>query len=286
VLAASYPWSGTEQHLLTYDSGDRHLVADQPVDLSTQYNLIAARVDAQRHRADLLAWRGGDNADVVLPMDTATGALGSPVLADNGTPGAHFYTMIDVQQATGKVDLAGSLLGDLCVIRRSGFTSVDLDAGTAAPMAAANRCLTGLASDQAGHAQLTVGPLYSYPMLPAARLQQVDENTGEVGPLQDLGARSPTFPTVDTVHGLLVVGFLGGTDYQVNNNGMSAVGVYDLHTGAQLSFREDFNLFSAFNGLTADFGTLQGERGIQLDPATRTAWTYSPYGNQVQQFSY
>jgi hypothetical protein len=62
--------------------------------------------------------------------------------------------------------------------------------------------------------------------------------------------------------------------------------VYDLHTGAQLSFREDFNLFSAFNGLTADFGTLQGERGIQLDPVTRTGWTYSPYGNQIQQFSY
>jgi len=67
---------------------------------------------------------------------------------------------------------------------------------------------------------------------------------------------------------------------------MSAVGVYDLHTGAQLSLREDFNLFSAFNGLTADFGTLQGERGIQLDPTTRTAWTYSPYGNQIQAFSY
>jgi hypothetical protein len=286
VLAASYPWSGTEQHLLTYDSTDRHLVADQPVDLSTQYNLIAARVDAQRHRADLLAWRSGDNADVVLPMDTATGTLGTPVDADNGTPGAHFYTMIDVQQATGKVDLAGSLLGDLCVIRRSGFSTVDLEAGTAAPMVAANRCLTGLASDQAGHAELTVGPLYSFPMLPAARLQQVDETTGAVGALQDLGARSPMFPVVDNVHGVLVVGFLGGSDYQVNNNGMSAVGVYDLHTGAQLSFREDFNLFSAFNGLTADFGTLQGERGIQLDPATRTGWTYSPYGNQMQQFSY
>ena len=286
VLAASYPWSGTEQHLLTYDSGDRHLVADQPVDLSTQYNLMAARVDAQRHRADLLAWRGGDSADVVLPMDTATGTLGGPVLADNGTPGKHFYTMIDVQQSTGKVDLAGSLLGDLCVIRRSGFTTVDLEAGTAAPMVAANRCLTGLADDQAGHADLTVGPLYSFPMLPAARLQQVDESTGAVGSLQNLGARSPMFPVVDTVHGLLVVGFLGSTDYQVNNNGMSAVGVYDLHTGAQLSLREDFNLFSAFNGLTADFGTLQGERGIQLDPTTRTAWTYSPYGNQIQAFSY
>lgn len=286
LVAASYPWSGTEQHLLAYDTTDRHQVADQTVDINTQYNLIGARVDAQRHRTDLLAWRGGDQADVVVPLDTATNTLGSPVDADNGTPGAHFYTMLDVQQATGKVDLAGSLLGDLCVIRRSGFTSVDMDAGTAAPMSAANRCLTGLASDQAGHAELTVGPLYSFPMLPAARLQQADETTGAVGELQDLDARSPMFPTVDTVHGLLVVGFLAGSDYLVNNNGMSGIGVFDLHTGARLSFTEQSNLFSAFDGLTADFGTLQGERGIQLDPATRTGWTYAPYGNEVQEFHY
>jgi hypothetical protein len=286
LVAASYPWSGTEQHLLAFDTTDRQQVADQTVDIATQYNLIAARVDPQRHRTDLLAWRGGDGADVIVPLDTATNTLGTPVVADNGTPGAHFYTMLDVQRASGNVDLAGSLSGDLCVIRRSGFTTVDMAAGTAAPMSPANRCLTGLASDQAGHADLTVGPLYSYPMLPAARLQQADETTGTVGPLQDLGARSPLFPAVDTVHGLLVVGFLAGTDYQVNNNGMSGIGVYDLHTGARLSFTEQANLFSAFNGLTADFGTVQGERGIQLDPATRTGWTYAPYGNQVQQFHY
>ncbi len=286
VVAARYPWSGTEQHLLTYDTSDRHVVADQTVDAASQYNILAGRVDPLRHRTDLLAWRGGDQADVVLPADTATGALGSPVVADNGTPGTRFYTMLDVEQASGKVDLAGSLLGDLCVIRRAGFTTVDVDAGTAAPMSATNRCLTGVASDQAGHAELTVGPLYSYPMLPAARLQQADESTGAIGDLQDLGARSPMFPTVDTQHGLLVVGFLGGTDWQVNNNGMSGVGVYDLHTGAKVSFTERFNLFSAYGGLVADFGALQGERGIQLDPATRTGWTYSPYGNQVQQFHY
>ena len=56
----------------------------------------------------------------------------------------------------------------------------------------------------------------------------------------------------------------------------------DLHTGARVSFRENFNLITAFNG-PEDF---TAERGIQIDPATRTGWTYSPYGNQIQQFSY
>jgi hypothetical protein len=286
LMAASYPWSGTEQHLLTYDTTDRHQVADQAVDASSQYDIRGGRVDARRHRVDLLAWRGGDQTDLVVPVDTASGVPGAPVVADNGTPGRRFYTMLDVDRATGKVDLGGSLSGDLCVIRRGGFTTVDVDAATAAPMSPTSRCLTGVASDQAGHAELTVGPLFSYPMLPAARMQSADEATGNVGDIHDLGARSPIFPTVDAAHGLLVVGFLGGTDWQVNNNGMSAVGTYDLHTGAQVSISERFNLFSAYSGLVADFGGLQSQRGIQLDPATRTGWTFSPYGNEVQQFHY
>jgi hypothetical protein len=288
VLAASYPsWrNGTVQDLLGYDSNTRHQVFDQPLDAASQYNIIAARVDAQRHRIDLLAWRGGDNADVVLSDDPSTGTLSPPVPADNGTPSGHFYTMLDVQQATGKVDLAGALTNDFCLLRPAGFTTVDLESGTTAPMTPAHRCLTGLASDQAGHAELTVGPIYSDPLYPQAQLQQVDENAGTKGPLQDLGARSPLFPVADRAHGLLIVGSLVGNDYLVNNNGMSGVGVYDLRTGAQLSYRADFDLFSVFGLPAGTFGTLHGEQGIQLDPATRTGWTYSPYGNQLQQFSY
>ncbi len=286
LVAASYPWSGTEQHLLTYDTTDRHQVADRSLDAVSEDSVLTARVDPQRHRADLLAWRAGDQADVVMPLDTTTGTLGAPVDVDNGTPGGHFYTMLDVQQATGKVDLAGSPLSDICVIRAGGVTTADLDAGTAAPMSRTMRCITGLASDQAGHANVTIGPLYSAPLRPVARLQQVDEGNGTVGDPQDLGGRSPMFPVVDTVHGLLIVGFLLGNDYVVNNNAMSGVGVYDLHSGARVSFSEDFNLFSLGSSMAGVFGTVQGERGIQLDPATRTAWTYSPYGDEIQQFSY
>ncbi len=286
LLAASYPWSGTEQHLLTYDTTDRHQVADRSLDAASEDDVLTARVDPQRHRADLLAWRAGDQADVVMPLDTTTGTLGAPVDVDNGTPGGHFYTMLDVQQATGKVDLAGSPGSDICVIRRGGFTTADLDAGTAAPMSPTYRCLTGVTSDQAGHANVTIGPLFSFPLRPVARMQQVNESDGTVGDVQDLGGRSPLFPVVDTVHGLLIVGFLVGNDYQVNNNAMSGVGVYDLHSGTRLSFSEDFNLFSLGSSMAGVFGTVEGERGIQLDPATRTAWTYSPYGDEIQQFSY
>jgi hypothetical protein len=288
LLAEKSSWYGTGQDVLTYDTADGHLVGDVPIDSSTGYWLAGGRVDTTRHRMVLLGWRGSDHADTLLPFDTNTGQAGTPVVVGNGSITRSFYRYMDVDQSTGQVDLAGSLVGDLCVIRRSGYTTVNLDAGTSTPMTVPNRCLTGVASDQAGHAELTVGPLYSFPMFPQGRLQQANEADGSVGGLTLLGADSPLFPTVDTVHGLLVVGFLAGTNYRTDNNGMSGVGVYDLHTGQRVSYTGGFNLFPAVYGFTGEGGTgsLLTAQGIQLDPATRTGWTFGPDGNQVQQFSY
>jgi hypothetical protein len=99
-----------------------------------------------------------------------------------------------------------------------------------------------------------------------------------------LPGRYPLWPVVDTVHQVMVVGFLGGSDYLVNNDGMSAVGVFDLKTGALISMAEHYNfVFSALGGASIP---VESERGIQLDPSTGTAWTYAPLDNQLQQFSY
>jgi hypothetical protein len=61
------------------------------------------------------------------------------------------------------------------------------------------------------------------------------------------------------------------------------VAVVDLTTGATVSLLTGFDFgtgyfLGEFNGDT--------ERSIQLDPSTRTAWTYSWDGTQVQRFSY
>ena len=64
---------------------------------------------------------------------------------------------------------------------------------------------------------------------------------------------------------------------------MSAVGVYDARSGRQISLSERFNFVNEAFSSTLFF---IGERGIQLDPSTRTAWTLGPGGAQVQQFSY
>ena len=286
MLAEKASWFGTSQHVLTFDTTSRQLVGDAPVDGSSGYWLLGGRVDTTRHRLVMLGWRGSDYADTLVPFATSTGQEGTPVVVGSGTTTRAFYRYLDIDRSTGQVDLAGSLVGDLCVIRRSGYTTVNLDTGQSTPMTTPNRCITGIASDQAGHAELTVGPIYSYPMFPQGRLQQVNEADGSVGNLSQLGADSPLFPVVDPVHGLLVVGFLAGSNYRTDNNGMSGIGVYDLHTGHQVSYMSGFNLFPSIYGFAGNAESVLTSQGIQLDSATRTGWTFGPDGSQVQQFHY
>ena len=131
----------------------------------------------------------------------------------------------------------------------------------------------------------TLGPVFSFPrLIPPGRLQSVDQATlAPVGSEIELGANGPVFIASDPVNGLVLAGFLAGSDYLVNNVAMSSVGVYDAHTGRQISLSQRFNFA---NEVFSNSLLFIGERGIQLDPATRTAWTFGPGGAQVQQFSY
>ena len=131
---------------------------------------------------------------------------------------------------------------------------------------------------------MPIGPLFSFPgFFPAARLQVVDDDALQVSDPTDLDGFSPFFPAIDAAHRVLVVGHLSTGDSARNNNAMSGVGVYDLSTGKRLALLESFNFVSeAFAGVQNP----AIERGIQLDPATRTGWTYGPGGAQVQQFRY
>lgn len=286
MLAEQASWSGTGQDIRTYDTTTQQQVADVPIDSQTGYYILGGRVDTARHRMVMLGWRGTDGADTLLPVDTSTGQLGTPVVVGNGTITHRFYRYLSIDGATGDVDLAGSLIGDLCVIRNSGYTTVDLGTGTSTPMTTPNRCITGVASDQAGHAELTVGPLFSFPMYPAGRLQQAQESDGTLSSLTPLGADSPLWPVVDPVHNLLVVGFLAGPNYRTDNNAMSGVGVYDLSSGQRISYLPDFNLFPTVDGFTGTAENIVTYPGIQLDPATRTGWTFGANGTEVEQFNY
>ena len=272
-----YDWFGTGQDLESYDSLTGRRLARVPVDYVNQFAIVGGRVDPGRHRAALLGWSGTDFSDNVLSFDLAAGALGPAIFADTGTDDRGLYTTLDVD--------AGMFWGDLCMFFDTAVTSVDLDQATATSFTPVTNCVTGLALDQQGlQAYLTIGPIFAFPALfPVARYQTVDQTTLRVSHLAPLGARSPLFPVVDSVNGLLLVGLSASDNYTEDNNAMSAIGVYDARSGHQVALLPQFNFLSEVFGPNALVGN---ERGIQIDPSTRTGWTWGPFGDQVQQFSY
>jgi hypothetical protein len=249
--------------------------------------LINGRVDASNHRAALLGFSPETFTDQLFPVDLGTGALGPPYNPDVGLEFGGVFNAIDIDSASGRAVLGQSFFGDLCI---TGFPQslgeVDLDDGSILPVATAPSCMTAFAADQRGRNVITTqGPVFSFPrLIPPGELQNVTQSRlMTVGGQKNLGANGAIFIASDPVNGLVVVGFLGGSDYLVNNNAMSAVGVYDAASGRPISVSERFNFASEVFSSTLLF---IGERGIQLDPSTRTAWTFGPGGAQVQQFSY
>jgi hypothetical protein len=85
---------------------------------------------------------------------------------------------------------------------------------------------------------------------------------------------------IDPVNHVLLVGFLAAEDYFFDNSATSAVGVFDLESGQRLALLRNFNLV-AILGNHNYFKV--AARGIQLDPRTRTGWTYGPLDAQVQE---
>jgi len=62
---------------------------------------------------------------------------------------------------------------------------------------------------------------------------------------------------------------------------MSSVDVVDLRTGQTIKHLPTFGfLYPLATGIPFI------ERGIQVNASTRTAWTFGPFGDTVQQFGY
>ncbi|HEX3779554.1 MAG TPA: hypothetical protein VHX38_07780 [Pseudonocardiaceae bacterium] len=68
-----------------------------------------------------------------------------------------------------------------------------------------------------------------------------------------------------------------------DNNATSQLAVVDLTSGKTISTVSGFDFA---NGVFGGEYNASTERSVQLDPATRTGWTFAPGGDEVQQFSY
>jgi len=235
TVAVRHSWLGSGQDIQIYDSVTGKRLADLPVDGATQYQLVGGRVDPVRHRAVVLAHSAANGTDMLLPINVATGTMGTPLNVDSSSGSAGIYTDLDIDNSTGRVVLSeANAAVESCAVRPGQATVADLATRSVAPAAATIGCVSGVAADQSGgSAYLTLGPLESYPdLLPLARWQTLSETSLAAGPQQMLGAvTSPMFPVIDPVHHVALVGLLATADYRENNNTMSAVGVYNLKTG-------------------------------------------------------
>jgi len=85
------------------------------------------------------------------------------------------------------------------------------------------------------------------------------------------------YPAIDQTRGLIVMVQVVPPDFGVNNNATSSAVVMD-ESGNVLSTLERFFFFNTF--LTI------GANNLQLNPATRTAWTLGPGQQELESFSY
>jgi predicted secreted protein len=286
-------WStGGSFSLATYNTATGQLVADVPGASGEQ--ATGGRVDTTRHRGAVLLRRTSDKADLVLPVDLTTGAVGTAIPADPaGTPAGE-YSLIDIDQSTGAVLLSHVGGGLICFIGgASNVASIDLDAGTATAAKSADGCSDAIADDSG------TGTLYqmsyrsfSVNIAGTTNLIPVSGNPLTAGIGIAVRQQPALTLAVDSVHHLALVAFqtppstpqfgnvLGAIS---DNNATSQLAVVDLTTGKTVSTVAGFVFGGGVFGGEYNPST---ERAIQLDPTTRTGWTYAPGGDEVQQFSY
>ncbi|WP_153546721.1 S8 family serine peptidase [Streptomyces sp. RB17] len=279
-----------EQWLETYDTSTGDAVGSR-VKVDDQYVVTGGRVDAERHRAAVLAYRSSDHAGFVLPVDTATGTEGTPLQLEPTTNGRSTYGLLDVDESTGVfyAQKTGTTVNCLAGIGSGTMSAVSLDDGTVTTSQGGSPCAGDLAADQKGNLYETWYHSYSvnfpgtgyFAQLPSG--DQVSLGTGQaplalaVDGVHQLGLFAFRFPDLKPTGGFQQYGF-------GDNNATGRILVVDLKSGRTVGTVTgvEYPLFGTWNGRLET----HRERVIQLDPATRTAWTYAGDGSQIQQFSY
>ncbi len=250
---------------------------------AAEYTYVTGRVDAVRARGALLLHRAGDPADLVLPVDLATGTAAGPVPADppGAAPGG--YGLLTVDSSTGDVFLAKAA-GPFNCLGGAVPARVDLAARTVTGLDSVSGCGHGIASDGAGTLFGLSATVGSVNIVPTTVLGATDERTGTAAAPVAVRLGKPSALAVDGVHRVAVVSFPSpaGTPYfgagmwVPDNNATGQLAVVDLRTGTVIRTLTGFAV-----------GTHGGaENALQLDPATRTGWTFGPDDRQIQRFAY
>jgi hypothetical protein len=271
--------------LQTYDTLTTQLVSDTST--GGQYTVLGGRVDPVRHRAAILAHRTSDNADIVLPLTLSTGTVGAAIEVDTPDVLTGGYKAIAMSQATGLVYLSRTNIVDgvpQCFGGGLGtLISLNLDSGALTP-AEGSVCVNGLDVDEGTNQVFETSYQQFSLRIPAnATLSGFAGDTMNANDPVVVRQGQPSIGLViDSTHHLALIPFRS-PNTKGDNNATSQTDVVDLTTGNTVSVVSGFNFNTGFWG--GEFNPTNNQP-IQLDPATRTGWTISGDGRQIQQFKY
>ncbi|MGH6653592.1 MAG: peptidase S8, partial [Actinocrinis sp.] len=274
----------------TYDTSTGALLDSVAIASSTA-TVVAGRVDATRERGVLLLHPVNRGPDTLLPIDLSTGAAKPEIQADPAGATVGGYGLLDLDSSTGLVYLSKQNVSPICFSSgAAALAKVDLDSGTATASPGSSACIGTMTSDQAGGVFTTGARSFSVNITPTTTLTPFDGQSLLPGTLATVRKGTGQAIAVDGVHHLALVAFPApagkdrfGTPGGVltDSNATSQIVVVDLRTGALAETLTDVNFVSGGNSVLS-----ARNRAIQLDPATRTGWTYGPGLSEVEQFSY
>jgi hypothetical protein len=221
-------------------------------------------------------------------VDVRDGSLGAPI----ATGATRRYQAIDVDAATGRFYVAHLGAGPLCFTAAAGnVAAIDLDTRAVTPSGPLSNCAYAFAS--AGHGDQEYEALYrSFTVnAPGSNLlSPVAADTLTAGDLVSVRQQWGLGLAVDGQHRLALVPFAtpvpqviwGNPNGTVtDSNATAEIQLVDLAAGTSTVLKG-----FAFTGGLAGGYNRETARGIQLNPATRTGWTFGPDSRQIRQFSY
>jgi hypothetical protein len=291
-------------HVLDQDSyqlevrnlSDGSLAGTPQVVQSSPGLVIGGRVDAARHQAWLLQWAGSDYHDELLNVDVTTGAAGTPVEPDAAAKVTKraFYDGIDIDASTGTVQLAHLADSSLC-FGASANAVVDVSEATGAVSVSAGNtpaCGTDFASAQDGsQAALLNYQSFSVNFLSHLTLNMVDEKSLASANGGTLRQQMAGALALDSTHHVALIAYASPQPLSVyghpggiltDSNSRGQIDVVDTTTGTVLKTLSSFEFTHGFGGPLS----FTAEPNIQIDPKTRTGYTYGPGYSQIEQFSY
>jgi hypothetical protein len=278
AVALAYRTDATS--VLTYDLRSGKLVGHYEV--GDDYMLLGGRLDPDRHRAAFLVRRTSDNADLVLPLDARAGTAGPPI----ATGQTRRYQTIDLDAATGRFYLAHLGAGPGCfTAAAANVAAVDLSTGTVTPSGSLSNCAAFFAAGTTDLYQ-AVYRSFSVNLVGSLTLQPLDAATMTTsGDPIALRQQFPLGLAVDPSHGIALVPFSTPAPAPVFGfpNGIPT----DSNATAEIQETDGTVLkgFAFTDGLTGGYDN-ETNRGLQLDPATRTGWTFGPGSRQIREFAY